>query len=64
MANSLEEMKGEELNKVSLKDPVCGMNVDPQKTAYHYNSEGKDYYFCSENCLNKFKLRPKRFLRY
>lgn len=41
------------------KDPVCGITVDP-KTALHTVHEGKQYYFCSENCRSKFKTQPEQ----
>ena len=30
-----------------VKDPVCGMTVDPHATAHRARYEGKPYYFCS-----------------
>lgn len=35
-------------------DPVCGMQVDPEKSQWHFRSHDSDHYFCSEHCLNKF----------
>ena len=35
------------------QDPVCLMAVD-EKTALKLSSDGKDYFFCSAHCLNKF----------
>ena len=35
------------------KDPVCGMVVD-EKTAISAEIEGRQFYFCSSNCLNTF----------
>ena len=35
------------------KDPVCGMVVD-EKTAISAQIEGRQFYFCSSNCLNTF----------
>lgn len=35
------------------KDPVCGMVVD-EKTAITAEIEGRQFYFCSSNCLNTF----------
>jgi hypothetical protein len=37
------------------KDPVCGMNVNEKSAAYKASYEGRDYYFCSKNCMEKFK---------
>jgi Cu+-exporting ATPase len=39
-------------------DPVCGMATDDEKAFTSYEHEGKDYYFCSDNCLTKFKNNP------
>ncbi len=43
-------------------DPVCGMTVNPKSAAGSYNFKGKDYYFCSTHCLNKFREDPEQFL--
>ena len=43
-------------------DPVCGMSVAPETAAGKYDFEGETYYFCSPNCLSKFKQNPKSFL--
>ncbi|MEK6281663.1 MAG: heavy metal translocating P-type ATPase [Acidobacteriota bacterium] len=43
-------------------DPVCGMTVNPESAAGSYNFKGKDYYFCSTHCLNKFREDPEQFL--
>ena len=39
-------------------DPVCGMQVD-ESTNFIAEHEGKTYYFCSENCLQKFLAKKK-----
>jgi Cu+-exporting ATPase len=45
-----------------VKDPVCGMDVDP-RTAKHAAEAGeKTYYFCSEGCKNKFVANPASYL--
>lgn len=46
--------------KQSVKDPVCGMNVDPQ-SAIHHEHAGKTYHFCSEHCRSKFQAEPKKY---
>ena len=40
-------------------DPVCGMQVDPQKAAGKSQYKGKTYYFCSEGCKKKFDGNPE-----
>jgi uncharacterized membrane protein YraQ (UPF0718 family)/YHS domain-containing protein len=36
-----------------VQDPICLMTVD-EKTAFKLTSGGKDYFFCSKHCLEKF----------
>ncbi len=44
------------------KDPVCGMMVDPQKAAGKVEYNGKNYYFCSARCAERFRNEPEKFL--
>jgi YHS domain-containing protein len=41
------------------KDPICGMTVNAA-TALPLESDGKMFYFCSENCRQKFNTAPGR----
>ena len=43
-------------------DPVCGMSVDPAKTAHVATHAGAHHYFCSAGCLAKFNADPQRYL--
>ena len=45
-----------------VRDPVCGMEVDPQSDAPTAAHEGEDYHFCSKGCLNKFLAAPADFV--
>jgi len=36
------------------KDPVCGMEIDAKKTKFSTVKNGKNYYFCSKSCYEKF----------
>ncbi len=45
-----------------VKDPVCGMMVDPQKAAGKVEHAGKTYFFCSPRCLERFEKEPEKFL--
>src|SRR2546426_764751 len=47
-----------------VKDPVCGMLVDPQNAAGFYEYKGQTYFFCSIGCGEKFKADPERFLNH
>ena len=52
---------GEGMN-TAVKDPVCGMTVDPAKTPHHAVHQHHDYHFCSAGCLAKFEADPARYL--
>lgn len=39
-------------------DPVCGMSVDPAHAPAESNYEGETFYFCSENCRQRFEANP------
>ena len=45
-----------------MKDPVCGMMVDPQKPAAKVAHGENTYYFCSKSCAQKFENDPEKFL--
>jgi Cu+-exporting ATPase len=45
----------------TVKDPVCGMDVDPKQAAASEKYQGKTYYFCSKSCQSKFKANPKEY---
>lgn len=53
---------GAEKQHTGIKDPVCGMDVDPQKTEHHLKHKSQEYYFCSEKCLGKFKVSPEQYI--
>ncbi|TPE45645.1 heavy metal translocating P-type ATPase [Amaricoccus solimangrovi] len=45
-----------------IRDPVCGMTVDPSKgkpTAAH---DGRTFHFCSAGCREKFVAAPETYL--
>ena len=44
------------------RDPVCDMLVQPETAAGRYEHAGNTYYFCSRNCLDRFRLNPAQFL--
>ena len=45
-----------------VRDPVCGMLVDPHKTSHRQQHAGRPYYFCSAGCQAKFADNPAKFL--
>ena len=44
------------------RDPVCGMNVDPEKAAARADHAGKVHYFCCHGCADKFRASPEKYL--
>jgi YHS domain-containing protein len=42
------------------RDPVCGMMVD-ETTSYSESVGGQTYYFCSENCRQRFDENPTAY---
>jgi Cu+-exporting ATPase len=45
-----------------VKDPVCGMMVDPHTTTHWAQYQGKPYYFCSSGCQSKFMAEPAKYV--
>ena len=45
-----------------VKDPVCGMDVDPHTAKHRAEHRGLPYYFCSSGCRTKFEAEPTRYL--
>ena len=45
-----------------VKDPVCGMMVD-QTTSAQSTYNGQTYYFCSQECKDKFDKDPDRYTK-
>ncbi|MFO1188374.1 MAG: heavy metal translocating P-type ATPase [Alphaproteobacteria bacterium] len=46
-----------------VKDPVCGMDVDPRITPHHAFHGSQPYSFCSAGCKAKFVADPERYLK-
>lgn len=54
-----------ELEMVAAKDPVCGMDVNPDvATALGLRSDhdGTTYFFCGKGCKLEFDDDPGRYL--
>jgi len=44
-----------------MNDPVCGMSVSSE-SKFSSQFQSKDYFFCSQNCREKFDLSPNEYL--
>lgn len=45
-----------------VKDPVCGMTVDPGTAAASVEHAGRTWYFCCDHCREAFEADPERYL--
>jgi Cu+-exporting ATPase len=45
-----------------VKDPVCGMSVDPATAKHKAEHGGATYHFCSAGCRENFVAEPMRFV--
>jgi Cu+-exporting ATPase len=45
-----------------VKDPVCGMDVDPDTAPARSEHEGMTYYFCAEACKTRFDAEPGAYV--
>lgn len=60
MADEQAPRNGQADNDI-IRDPVCGMTVDPdagKSTAVH---DGRTYHFCCTGCMNKFEADPEAY---
>ena len=57
-------MDASEITKetTAVRDPVCGMTVDPSAGKPHHEHAGHTYHFCSENCRAKFAAAPDDYV--
>ena len=44
-----------------VKDPVCGMTIEPDDAVATVEYEGKTYYFCSQECKEAFEEDPESY---
>lgn len=54
--------KNEASTTLGVKDPVCGMTIDPSNAAGKYEFQGRTYYFCSQECATRFKRNPDKYV--
>jgi P-type Cu+ transporter len=48
---------------VTVKDPVCGMSVNPATAKHSREHQGKKFYFCCAHCAEKFQADPQKYLQ-
>ncbi len=57
----MPEARGEGGADFLIRDPVCGMGLDPRRAAATAEHGGRLFYFCSEGCRMRFLRDPDRF---
>jgi Cu+-exporting ATPase len=45
-----------------VKDPVCGMSVDPASAKFTAEFSGATYFFCCSGCRDTFVADPRRYV--
>ena len=51
----------EEEDVSTVKDVVCGMDIDPNTAAAKMEHQGETYHFCSNACHDKFMDEPQKY---
>jgi Cu2+-exporting ATPase len=46
---------------VTVKDPVCGMEIEPATAYGKIEYAGRTFYFCSKHCEEEFKKKPEKY---
>ena len=46
----------------AVRDPVCGMSVDPATSKHRFDYHGQTFHFCAAGCRTKFAADPARYL--
>ena len=46
----------------TVRDPVCGMDIDPKTAAGNSEYQGQTYYFCSTGCKKSFDKEPEKYV--
>src|SRR3546814_19870139 len=50
------------VTRTQVRDPICGMDVDPATAAYRVAHDGMTYYFCGARCAETFQRDPQAVL--
>ena len=61
--SSVAEPAGQRREASRVKDPVCGMTVDPLTSLHTAVHRDQTYWFCSAGCEAEFLKEPERYLR-
>ena len=45
-----------------VKDPVCGMKINPADAVATIEHDGTTYSFCSQDCADSFRESPEDYV--
>ncbi len=57
-----ESVEFKEEAPVTVKDPVCGMEIEPATAYGKTEYAGRTFYFCSKHCEEEFKKNPEKYV--
>lgn len=46
---------------MKVKDPVCGMEIYTEDAFAQREHDGRTFYFCSKDCVDKFDADPHKY---
>jgi len=47
---------------MTIQDPVCGMEIEPQSAFAKREHMGQTFYFCSQSCVDQFDKDPHSYM--
>ena len=47
----------------TVRDPVCGMEIEPKDAAATTAYQGQTFYFCRVDCQQQFNQSPERYVK-
>ncbi|HSA99721.1 MAG TPA: YHS domain-containing protein, partial [Anaerolineales bacterium] len=47
---------------MTVRDPVCGMEINPESASTKREYMGQTFYFCSRSCADLFDKDPHRYM--
>ena len=62
-AGRSQRTRGGRRRRMTVKDPVCGMELEEQDVRFTSEYQGRTYSFCSLACKKKFDENPEMYLR-
>jgi YHS domain-containing protein len=49
--------------EITVRDPVCGMEISERDVAGRSDYHGLTYFFCSAACKETFDAKPESYVR-